>query len=339
MPGSGGEEDVMVARSGERWASGASPVGNVLVLLGLVFIAVFAAGCQPPGGENRLSIATGGSGGVYNVYGGGIADQISANLEGYVATAETTSASVDNMYFVADRKSDLGFTLADTAADGVSGEGIFDEPLPVQALAQLYTNYTHVVTTEDTGIDTVEDLAGQSVSVGDPGSGTEVVALRVLEAAGMDPDADIRGEQLGVSESVDALRDRSIDAFFWSGGLPTGAITDLATTDDIRLLPTIDYLDGLQREYGGEIYLEAEIPADVYETGEDVPTVGVPNYLVVNEAMDEELAYELTRLLFEQQEELEDVHSEAANLDFENAQDVWPLELHPGARRYYEEEG
>jgi uncharacterized protein len=316
-----------------------SPRAGASVLVVFLLLAVAAlAGCQPPGGENRLSIATGGSGGVYNVYGGGLADQISENLDGYIATAETTSASVDNMYFVADGKSDIGFSLADTAADGVNGEGVFDEPLPAQALAQLYINYTQVVTTEDAGIETVEDLADRSVSVGDPGSGTEVVALRVLDAAGIDPENDIGREQLSVSESVEAIRDRNIDAFFWSGGLPTGAIVDLATTDNVKLLPTLDYLDELQQRYGGEIYQEAEIPGDVYEGVEGVPTIGVPNYLVVNEDMDEELAYRLTRLLFERQEQLEAVHEEAANLDFDTAQEVSPLELHPGARRYYEEE-
>lgn len=312
---------------------------DVSVLISTLLLAVVLTGCEPPGGENRLSIATGGSGGVYNVYGGGLAEQISENLGGYIATAETTSASVDNMYFVADGKSDIGFTLADTAADGVNGEGVFDERLPTQALAQLYINYTQIVTTEGSGIETVEDLAGRSVSVGDPGSGTEVVALRVLEAAGIDPESDISREQLSVSESVEAIRDRNIDAFFWSGGLPTGAIVDLATTDDIKLLPTLDYLEDLQQRYGAQIYQEAEIPGDVYEGVESTPTIGVPNYLVVNEDMDEELAYNLTRLLFERQEQLEAVHQEAANLDFDTAQEVSPLELHPGARRYYEEEG
>lgn len=206
-------------------------------------------------------------------------------------------------------------------------------------MAQIYTNYTQIVTTEGTGIETLEDLRGKTVSVGSPGSGTEVIALRVLEAAGIDPDADIERRQLGVSESVDAQRDGCIDAFFWSGGLPTGAVLDLATTEDIRLLSTTDVLPELQEQYG-DVYQRAIIPADTY-TGmeEDVETIGVPNFLVVNESMDEERAYEITKLLFEQKDALVEVHPEAENLDLQTAQQVEPLELHPGAQRYYDEAG
>ena len=180
---------------------------------------------------------------------------------------------------------------------------------------------------------------GKRVSVGSPGSGTEVIALRVLEAAGIDPDTDIDRQQLGVDESVGATRDGNLDAFFWSGGLPTGAVTDLATTEEIRLLPTADYVAPLQEEYG-EVYQEAIIPSGTYDgVNEDVAVVGVPNYLVVNEEMDEERAYGITRLLFEQQEALAAAHPEANNLDLETAQNVTPLELHPGAQRYYDEAG
>ncbi len=312
---------------------------------GFVFAVALAAvvlvGCSggAPGGGNRISIATGGSGWVYSVYGGGLANLITQNIEGVQATAETTSASVDNMRLVGDESSDVAFTLADTAADAVNGEAQFEEPIPAQALANLYTNYTQIVTTEGTGIETLEDLRGKTVSLGSPGSGTEVIALRVLEAAGIDPDADIERRGLGVSESVDAQRDGSIDAFFWSGGLPTGAVLDLATTADIRLLPTTEVLPEMQEQYG-DVYQSAIIPADTY-TGmeEDVETIGVPNYLVVNESMDEERAYEITKLLFEQKDALVEVHPEAKNLDLQTAQQVEPLELHPGAQRYYDEAG
>jgi TRAP transporter TAXI family solute receptor len=204
-------------------------------------------------------------------------------------------------------------------------------------LAQLYTNYTQVVAPAGSGINSIEDLRGRSVSVGSPGSGTEIIALRVLEAAGIDPDSDIDRQQLGVDESVDAVRDGAIDAFFWSGGLPTGAVTDLATTNQIVLLPTVDYLDALRSQYG-EVYEETVIPAGTYEgVDEDAAVIGVPNYLVVNESMDEELAYQITRLLFDQQDALAEAHPEARNLDRDTALQVPPLELHPGAERYYSE--
>lgn len=313
-------------------------VSSAIAALTVLLMLAACSASEAPGGGDRLSIATGGTGGVYFVYGGALADQITQNIEGYEATAEATSASVDNMQLIADESSDIAFTLADTAADAVEGREEFEgQPVPAQALAQLYTNYTQVVTTASSGISSIEDLRGRSVSVGSPGSGTEVIALRVLEAAGINPDSDIDRQQLGVDESVDAVRDGTVDAFFWSGGLPTGAVTDLATTDQIVLLPTVEYLDALRSQYG-EVYEEAIIPAGTYEgVGEDVSVIGVPNYLVVNESMDEELAYQITRLLFDQQDALAEAHPEARNLDRNTAPQVPPLELHPGAQRYYDE--
>jgi uncharacterized protein len=311
--------------------------GVVAALTVLLMLAACSAS-QAPGGGNRLSIATGGTGGVYFVYGGALADQITQNVEGVEATAEATSASVDNMQLIGDESSDVAFTLADTAADAVEGREEFEgRPVTAQALAQLYTNYTQVVAPAGSGISSIEDLRGRSVSVGSPGSGTEIIALRVLEAAGIDPDSDIDRQQLGVDESVDAVRDGTIDAFFWSGGLPTGAVTDLATSDQIVLLPTLDYLGALRSQYG-EVYEETIIPAGTYEgVDQDVSVIGVPNYLVVNESMDEELAYQITRLLFDQQDALAEAHPEARNLDRNTAPQVPPLELHPGAERYYDE--
>lgn len=287
----------------------------------------------------RLSIATGGTGGVYFVYGGGLAEQITRNVDGVEATAEATSASVDNMLLIADEASDVAFTLADTAQDAVEGREGFDESVPAQALAQIYTNYTQVVTTANTGIESIDDLSGQRVSVGSPNSGTEVIALRILEAAGMDADTDIDRQQLDVEQSVQALRDGTIDAFFWSGGLPTGAVTDLSTTDQVVMISTGEYVDDLQQAYG-DVYSVTDIPADAYDgMDQAVPTIVVPNYLVVNESMDEQLAFDLTKLLFDIKDELVQVHPEAENLDLETAQEVTGLELHPGAERYFEESG
>ncbi len=314
-------------------------VSGVVVALFALSVLAACSGSEAPGGGDRLSVATGGTGGVYFVYGGALADQITENIEGVEATAESTSASVDNMLLIADESSDIAFTLADTAADAVEGREDFEEPVPAQALAQLYINYTQIATTAGSGIGSIEDLRGRSVSVGSPGSGTEVIALRVLRAAGIDPNADIDRQQLGVDESVDAVRDGTIDAFFWSGGLPTGAVTDLATTSQIVLLPSVDYLGALQQQYG-EVYQQEIIPAGTYEGfDQDVAVIGVPNYLVVNESMDEQMAYDITRLLFDQQDALAEAHPEANNLNIDTAPQVPPLELHPGAQRYYDEAG
>jgi TRAP transporter TAXI family solute receptor len=310
-------------------------------LAGLLVVLVAAAGlagCGSGQGQ-RLSIATGGSGGVYFVYGGGLAEQIGEHLDGYQATAEVTSASVDNMYLIADGKSDLAFALADTAADAVRGSDTFDgEKVPAQALARLYNNLTQVATVKGKGIASVEDLRGRRVSVGSPGSGTEVIALRVLEAAGLDPDHDIGRQQLGVGESVQAVKDGALDAFFWSGGVPTSAVTDLATSRELVLLPTDQYVGKLKERYG-DFYAAAEIEAGGYEGVEaPVKVVAVPNYLVVNRSMDPELAYRLTKLLFDQKKALVEAHPAARRLELKTAPEVAPLELHPGAKRYYDEQ-
>jgi uncharacterized protein len=292
------------------------------------------------GDGGRLSIATGGTSGVYFVYGGGLAKEISSNLKGYKATAETTSASVDNLILIKDGSSDIAFTLADTALDAVKGREAFKEKVPMRVLAQIYDNYTQVVAKAGSGIKTVEDLKGKRVSVGAPNSGTEVIADRVLEAAGMDPKGDIKRQGLGVEESVAAMKDGTIDAFFWSGGLPTGAITDLVTSDKITLLDTTVYTDKLTAKYG-DVYRNDTIPKGTYKgVDKDVPTIAVPNYLVVSEKMDDKLAHDLTKLLFEQKKNLVAVHPEAKNLDPEKgAEVISPIELHPGAKQYFDEQG
>jgi uncharacterized protein len=292
---------------------------------------------DPPGGGDRLSVATGGAGGVYQVLGGGLADLMSDELPDSPTTAETTSASVDNLILVANGESDVAFTLSDTAIDAVQGQYGFDRPLPLRALATLYPNITQVVVKADSGIETIEELRDKPVSVGSPNSGTEVIALRLLEAAGLDPDEDINRRQMGVGESVAAMRDGTIDAFFWSGGVPTGAVTDLATTDDIRLLNVDRYLPDLRRRHG-ESYTPAATEEGDYAGVPPVKTIGVPNLLMVNADMSEDLAYRITRLLFDGKARLAEVHQSAEKIEPETARGVVaPVQLHPGAQRYYEE--
>ena len=308
-------------------------------LAGVGLCALVFASCSandPPGGENRLSIATGGSGGVYQVYGGGVAEMLSEH--GHDTTAETTSASVDNLFLVADGDSDVAFSLADTAIDAVKGQDSFQgEAMPLRALGTLYSNFTHVVVKKDSGIKRIEDLKGKTVSIGAPNSGTEVIGLRLMEVAGLDPDSDVTRRAMGVGESSSALREGSIDAFVWSGGLPTGAITDLATTDEIALLPLDSYLPKLNERYG-EAYVEAEVEEGEYPGVAPVKTISVPNLLVVREDMDETLAHDLIKLMFDNKKQLAEVHPSAEKLTLEDAQKVVePVKLHPGAERFYEE--
>ena len=304
----------------------------------LVVCALAVGSCSlndPPGGEGRMSIATGGSGGVYQVYGGGVAEMLSEN--GHDTTAETTSASVDNLYLVADGDSEVAFSLADTAIDAVKGQESFDAPMPLRALGTLYSNFTHVVVEKDSGIKRIEDLKGKTVSIGAPNSGTEVIGLRLMAVAGLDPDQDVTRRSMGVGESSSALREGSIDAFVWSGGLPTGAITDLATTEEIALLPLDAYLPKLNERYG-EAYTEAEVEEGEYPGVAPVKTISVPNLLMVREDMDETLAHDLIKLMFDNKKQLAEVHPSAEKLELEDAQKVVePVQLHPGAERYYQE--
>lgn len=291
--------------------------------------------------QDRMTIATGGTGGVYYPYGGALASLLSDEIEGTEFTAEVTSASVDNMYLIQDGEADLAFVLSDTAYDAAQGNEPFEEPVNANSLTTLYDNYTQIVATEESGINSVADLAGKRVSVGSPGSGTEVIALRMLEAAGIDPETDITVEQLSVSESAAAVKDDKLDAFFWSGGLPTAAITDLGATPNmsITIVPNADLLDQMRESYG-EFYGSGTIPAGTYQgQDEDVEVITVPNVLVVNADMDEELAYNITKAIFENQEQLALGHPEAKNLSLENALSSTALPYHPGALRYFEEQG
>ena len=290
----------------------------------------------------RLSIVTGGTGGVYFPLGGGLAQIISKNIPGVEATAEVTSASVDNMRLIGAKRADLAFTLADTAYDAFKGEAAFKgNPIPIRTLTPLYNNFNHLVTIEGTGITTTADLKGKRVSVGSPGSGTEVTALRILQAAGIDPDRDIRKDRLGVAESVDAIKDRKIDAFFWSGGLPTSAVLDLATTPGIRirLVPLDSTLPNLQKTYGN-LYFHAVILKENY-TGApaNAPTVGVANLLVVHKDFDAELAYQITKLIYDRRPLLALAHKEAANITITGVAGRSPVPFHPGAIRYFKELG
>ncbi len=285
-----------------------------------------------------LSIATGGTGGVYYPYGGGLAKVLNENLPGVRATAEVTAASVDNLKLIRDGRADVAFVLADTLADAVAGRGAFDgRPVPVASLAVLYSNYTHIVTTTSPALPESPICAARPCRLGSPGSGTEVIALRVLRAAGIDPDRDVTRQGLGASESAGALKDGKVAAFFFSGGLPTAAVQDLAHSPGmtLRLLPSGDVLPALTREFG-DLYFPLEIPANAYRgVDQPVSVVGVANVLVVNRSMPDDLAFDITRILFEKKADLVTIHPEAGHLAIESARHGSPAAYHPGALRFY----
>ena len=199
-----------------------------LITLSLSFLWVNAF-------AQNLSIATGGTGGVYYPMGGGLAAVLSSKVPGMSATAEVTGGSVDNLKLVGSGKPYVAFSMADAAKDATSGADKFkDKPIDVKALLILYPKLMHVVTVESTGIKSMKDLKGKRVSTGSPGSATEVMAFRLLEAAGLDKDKDVKRERLSVAESVNAVKDRKIDAFFWVGGLPTAAVRSEEHTSELQ---------------------------------------------------------------------------------------------------------
>ena len=314
---------------------------RIAVLVALVAVGVCGCSQGTTTARKRLSIATGGTGGVFYPYGGAIARVISENLESVEATAEVTGASVDNLKFIKQGTSDLALTMADTAQDAVAARDAFSDfgAVPARALAVLYPSYVHLVTRDGSGIARVADLRGRLVSIGSPGSGTAILAQRILEAAGLAPGRDLRTQSLGVAQSVDALKDGKVDAFFWNGGLPTAAIVDLVNTPGItaRFVATEDVLRPLQQKYGPSLYYREVIPAATYGADTDTPVVGVANLLVVSESMDEQLAYDITRLLFEKQADLIAVHPEAKKLSLQTALVGSPIPFHPGAIRFYSE--
>ena len=282
----------------------------------------------------RLRIATGGLGGVYHAYGQGLAAAVRRDLPRLVPEVLTTAESVDNLRLVAGGQAEVAFSLADSAAAAVAGRPPFGGPLPVAALARLYDNYLHLVVRADGPIVKLDGLAHRRVSLGASGSGTDVIASRLLSAAQIDPYQGLDAVRLGVDEATAALAAGDLDAFFFCAGLPVAAIAALADTLSIRLVPLADQVAELRRGYGG-FYAERTIPASAYGLGRAVRTVGVSNYLVVGEAMAEPLAYRLTGLLFADRDLLVAAHPEARRLERRAAIDTYPLPLHPGAVRSY----
>jgi TRAP transporter TAXI family solute receptor len=313
------------------------------MLLAVAVAATIGASAAAAQQSRQLSIATGGTGGVYYPMGGGFGNILGKELPGVTATAQVTGGSVANLQLIGSGKADICFSQVDAAWDAINGTGKFTSgKLPIRALAVMYPNHMHVVTVDGTGIAKVEDMKGKRVSTGSPGSATEVYALRVIEAAGLDPEKDMRRERLGVAESVNALKDRKIEAFFWVGGLPTAAVTDLASTPNtkIKVIDIAHYTAKMNAKYG-PLYAEATIPAPTYKGMEaDAKNNTVWNIMAVNASMDEKLAYDLTRIMLEKRADLALVHKEALNIKPEwQTSNRAGIPWHPGALKYFKEKG
>ena len=291
---------------------------------------------------NRISITTGGTGGVYYPVGGGMANILSKYIPGMQATAEVTGGSVDNLKLLGAGKCEVAFAMVDAAWEATQRQEKFkDAKVNVRTLMVLYPNRMQIVTVDGTGITRLADLKGRRVSTGAPGSGVEVMALRVLEALGIDAKKDIKQERLGAAESVNAIKDRKIDAFFWVGGVPTAALTDLASTPGtkIRLLDHAEALEAMNRKYG-PLYVKGIIAPKSYQ-GMDKPVenIDVWNVLVTDDRMSDQMAYDIVKTLMEKKPELVAIHKEADNIDMKYQKIGSPIPYHPGARKYFEEHG
>jgi TRAP transporter TAXI family solute receptor len=297
-------------------------------------IAAFAA-CTAQ--AQNLSIATGGTGGVYYPLGGGMAAVLSKYVSGMQATAEVTGGSVANLQLIGTGKPYLAMTMVDAGLDAYKGQDKFTgKPVPVRTLMVMYPNRMHVVTIEGTGVTKMSDLKGKRVSTGSGGSATEVMAFRVIEAAGLDKDKDMKRERLGVAESGNALKDRKIDAFFWVGGLPTAAVSDLANSPGVKvkLVDHANLVGAMNKKYGN-LYVEDRIPKETYK-GMDAD-----NRLVAHQNMDDKTAYNIVKAVFDHRDELIRVHKEAENFKLENQKSAAAggIPWHPGAVRYFKEKG
>ena len=307
-------------------------------------LIVSAAVVLPAAAQQKvtISIATGPTGGVYYPMGGGMANVLTKYVPNLNATAESTAGSIANLEFLLTKKADVALSMADASYDAWKGEQKFKgRPVPVRGLMVLYPNRFHIVTLEGLGINKVADLKGRRVSTGPPRSGTEVKANRVLEAAGLNPDKDIIRERLTVQASGDALKDRKIDAYFWSGGIPTAAVTDLAASPGVRIkfIEHAELAEVLNKKYG-PLYVKSTIPANAYAgQAQAVSNVDVWNILVATDKMSDQMAYTIVKTLMEKKPDLVAVHGEAKNIDVKNQSIPVPMPFHPGARKYFEEQG
>src|SRR5438132_260126 len=298
------------------------------------------ASAAPDFTGKTLNIVTGGTGGVYIVYGAGLADMLTKKMK-VAASAQSTPASVDNMKLVRDGKADLAFTLADTAFDAINGKNRFAPPegkVDAKTIAVMYSNYMHLVAKTSGGINTVPDLKGKRVSIGAAGSGTETKAIRILEAYGLNATTDIQPQRLAAQDSADALRDSKIDAFFFDGGLPTSAVTDIANSTSVKLIDQSDAIAKMNSKYGN-FYFPAKIPKGTYKNDADVVTAGVANLLVVPSSFDPALVKAILTAMFDYQADLVLVHPEAKNLKLDTATQGSSIDFHPGAIDFYKAKG
>lgn len=325
-------------------------------LFALLFLSLFLVACGGGDGEKTeegteetqeetaesddkpdfLSLLTGGTSGTYYPLGGAIA-KIITDETGIQTDAQSSNASADNIIALRDGEAELAFTQTDVVAYAEQGINAFEgEPVDsVLGLGSLYPETVQIVTTEKSGIKSVEDLKGKKVSVGAPGSGTYINAEQILEVHGMTMD-DIDAQNLDFGESAGGIKDGNIDAAFITAGTPTGAVEELQATADVFVLPIDeDKANELIEQY--PYYALDTIPAGTYGLEEDINTVAVLAMVVVTDSLSEDVVYDITKAIYENTDSI--AHDKASYITLDSALDGIGIELHPGAKKYYEEQG
>lgn len=289
--------------------------------------------------KDFINVLTGGTSGVYYPMGVALSEIYAKDIAGSRTQVQATKASVENLNLLQQGKGEIGFALGDSVALAVAGdaEAGFKQPLDkLRAIAAVYPNYIQIVASKDSGIKTLADLKGKKLSVGAAKSGTELNARAILHAAGMSYDDLGKVEYLPFAESVELMKNRQLDATLQSAGLGVASLKDLATSVPIEVVAVPA---DVAAKLGGA-YHAATIPAETYDgQAADVPTVAVTNLLITHSGVSDELAYEMTKLMFENLDTLKAAHSAAKAIDPAKAAENLPLPLHPGAEKYYKEAG
>lgn len=292
----------------------------------------------------QLTIGTGTTGGVYYPLGGAMANLFSRNIPGMSATVEVTGGSVGNLQLLGANRVGMIFSQVDAAVDAVRGQDRFrGRPVPARAVAVIYTNRMQAVTVASTGIRSIPDMKGKRISSGAPGSATEVMALRLLEAAGLDPAKDFRArERLSPAESTNAVKDGKLDAYFFVSGIPTSAITDLGASPgvQIQMIDHDNFTPAIVEKYG-PVYFNEVIPAGTYPgQATDNRQMSVANVLAVREDMPADTVTQLLRLTWENREELARTHAEARNFKLEGQKTAAAgIPWHPAAEAFWRRAG
>lgn len=286
-----------------------------------------------------VTILTGGTSGIYFQLGNALAKVYGEEL-GAQTSAQTTGASAENTAKLSRKKAELGFAMADTVTDAYKGEGNFVKSgalSNVRAVASLYPNYMQIVAPKKLGIKTLQGLKGKDLAVGALGSGTEIMAKRILEEAGLTYD-DVDADFLSFSEGIEGIKNGTTDVAFLSSGYPNSGIMELAATDEVEIIPVPkEITESLQKKYPA--FEVGSIPANTYKgVKKDRETVKVNNLLITHKDLPDEEVYLLTKTLFENLDDLQNAHSSAKHIKLENAAAKLPLPLHPGAEKYFKEQ-